>query len=72
MSDARSPFLRHLLRNLRITVIICAVGIVGVLLYALASGEDIAWNIPAFLAIGMILSSVLNAWLDARREARSQ
>jgi hypothetical protein len=68
----RSPFLRHLLGNLRLSAIIIAVGFVAAGLFALIAQEPINWQIPIFLAIGMLLSSAFNAVLDTRRERREQ
>ncbi len=63
----RSPFLRHLLANLRITffLIIAAVGVV--VGYALWMHQTAHWEIVGFVAVGMTLSSIINAWYDRRR-----
>ena len=67
---AATPFLRHLLRNLRITFFLVVLAVGLVILYALVSGEKAEWEIVIFLAIGMTLSSLINAGIEARREGR--
>ena len=67
-TPGRTPFLRHLLGNLRLSAIICAVGVAAVVLYAVVAGTDVDWEIVIFLAVGMLLSSFLNAWIDDKRE----
>lgn len=62
-------FLRLLLGNLRLSffLIVAAVGlVVG---YALFMQEPAHWEIVLFLAAGMFLSSLLNAWFDSRRKS---
>ena len=71
MAPATSPFIGNLLGNLRLSAMIIVVAVAGVVIYALAAGEEVAWNIVVFLAIGMFLSSLLNAWIDARNSARA-
>jgi hypothetical protein len=63
-----SPFLRHLLLNLRITVMILIAAVGVIVLYALLSKQEASWEILVFLGIGMTFSSLLNAWRDAKRE----
>jgi hypothetical protein len=65
---APSPFLRHLLGNLRISFFVVVVGAGLVLAYALLSHSEVDWTLPIFIAVGMALSSLLNAAYDARRE----
>jgi hypothetical protein len=67
MADDRSLFVRNLLGNLRLSGIIIVVGLVGVVIYALVADAEIPWGIVVFLSIGMLLSSLLNAWLDVKR-----
>lgn len=62
-----NAFLRHLFRNLRVTFFILVAGLGAVVLHALVSEGDAAWEILIFLAIGMIASSMLNAWRDTKR-----
>jgi hypothetical protein len=66
--QALPPFLRHLLLNLRVTVLILIAGLGAVVLYALVTKQDASWEILAFLGIGMFASSLLNAWRDAKKE----
>lgn len=71
MTD-RPVFLDHLLRNLRLSAIIIGLGLAGVGLYALFAQQPFEWDIPIYLAIGMLLSSLINAMLDARRSGDGQ
>lgn len=70
VSEPRS-FLRHLLVNLRLTVFILLAAVGVIVLYALLTKNEAAWEILVFLAIGMTFSSLLNAWRDARREKQA-
>jgi len=63
----RLSFREHLLRNLRITGLLTAVVTVAVGGYALLNGEPFEWEIIMFVAVGMTLSSVINALIDSRR-----
>jgi uncharacterized membrane protein YfcA len=63
-----SPFVRSLLGNLRMSAMIIVIGVIGIFLYGVIADEEIPWNIAVFLAIGMVLSSLLNAWLDTKRQ----
>ena len=63
-----SPFLRHLVGNLRISFIVIVVAAGLILVYALLTKSEVDWMIEAFIAIGMLLSSLLNAAYDARQE----
>jgi membrane protein implicated in regulation of membrane protease activity len=66
--SGRTLFVRNLLGNLRLSAIICAVGLVAVAVYGLIADEPIAWELVVFLVIGMLLSSLVNAWIDVKRE----
>lgn len=67
-SDQRSPFIRSLFANLKLSAIIIAIGLAAVALFGVIAQEPVAWEIPVFLAVGMLVSSVVNALYDARRE----
>jgi hypothetical protein len=65
--SASTTFLRQLLANLRLTFFLL-VGATGLVVgYALIQDEEAHWEIVVFLAIGMVLSSVINAIFDFRR-----
>ena len=66
-----SAFVRLLLGNLRLSAIVCAIAIAALAIYSLFADEPIMWEIAVFLAVGMAVSSLVNAWADARRERRS-
>ena len=66
--DSLPPFLRHLLLNLRITLLILVAGLGAIVLYALVTKHDASWDILVFLAIGMSASSLLNAWRDTKKK----
>lgn len=68
MSIESTSFLGHLLANLRLTLLVIAVGAATVVVYALASDQSVEWTIIVYLALGMLLSSLVNAWLDTRRK----
>ena len=63
-----TPFLRHLLKNLRVSFFILIAGLGAVVLYALVTKKEASWEILVFLAAGMFASSLINAWRDAQRE----
>lgn len=68
MATSSTPFLQHLLKNLRVTFFIMIAGLGAVVLYALLTGTEASWEILIFLAVGMFVSSLVNAWRDAQRE----
>lgn len=70
-SHASTSFSRYLLGNLRLSAIVCAIVVVGIVAYAIIAGESIAWEMAVFLAVGMVISSFINAWADARRSRRT-
>ena len=67
-----SPFRRNLLLNLRKSIIVVSVVAVGLFIYAQANGEAVQWLLVLLVAIGMLISSLANAWFDAKKESRRQ
>lgn len=67
MSDP-TPFRRNLLLNLRKSIIVVGVVAVGLVLYARSNGEEVQWLLVLLVAVGMLISSLVNAWFDARKE----
>lgn len=67
MRNERPPFVRLLLGNLRLSALVCMAVAAGLAIYALIVAGEFMWNILVFLAIGMLISSLANAWADARR-----
>lgn len=63
----RLSFREHLFRNLRITGLLTAVVAVAVGGYAALNDVEFEWQILMFVAVGMSLSSILNALIDSRR-----
>lgn len=68
--NASPSFLRHFLINLRTSFFLVVAVVLVVLGYALIRGSDADWNIVIFMAIGMFVSSLVNALYDAKK-ARS-
>jgi hypothetical protein len=69
MSTSSPPFVRHLIRNLRVSIFVLLVAILLLFLYSLISGGETNWQLGAFVALGMVLSSIVNAFYDARKES---
>jgi hypothetical protein len=63
-----SPFSRHLLLNLRTSLIVVGVVAVGLFIYARFNNEELEWEIVAVVALGMVLSSIGNAIYDAKKK----
>lgn len=66
--SAPSPFVRNLLLNLRTSAIVVAVVAIGLLIYAWAIDEAVEWQLLLYVAIGMSVSTILYAVLDARKK----
>ena len=65
-----TPFLHHLLKNLRVSFFILIAGLGTVVLYALLTKKEASWEILIFLGVGMFASSLFNAWRDPQREEK--
>jgi type IV secretory pathway VirB2 component (pilin) len=59
---------RHLLPNIQKSVVVVAVVVVGLILYANTNGEEVRWELVLYIALGMVASSLINAWIDERKE----
>ncbi len=68
--NAESPYMRHLLRHLRTSVLVVAVVALGLGLYSFGRGEELQWYYIVLVAAGMLLSSIVNMFVDAAREKR--
>ena len=67
MPTQSSSFTRYFLGNIRLSAIVCAIVTAGLAFYAVITDGEMLWEVVVFLSIGMIVSSLLNAWTDARR-----
>ena len=65
-----SPFSRHLLLNLRTSLIVVAIVAIGLFIYASFNNEEVEWEIVAVVALGMALSAVGNAIYDTRKKGK--
>jgi type IV secretory pathway VirB2 component (pilin) len=66
----QSPYLRHLLLNLRKALVVVAVVGLGLTLFANYYGQAVRWDFVLYIAIGMVASALINSWIDARKEGR--
>ena len=66
----QTPYTRHLLLNLRKSLVVVAMVGLGLLLFANYYGQAVQWEYVLYVAIGMLVSSLINSWIDARKEER--
>jgi hypothetical protein len=62
---------RKLLLHLRTSLIVVAVVAVGLLLYAQSNGEAVQWDLVLYVAIGMLVSSLVNTWIEVKKERKN-
>lgn len=72
MLTPESPFLRSVLKNLRVSFFLIVAAVGAVVAIALVTGEEAEWDIVIFLAVGMLMSSIINALYDDAREKKKR